>query len=326
MRVGVEGLIFRRGRRTVLDIPSLEFVDGQSTALVGPNGSGKSTLLRLIAALERPSHGRILLGGRETGPGVARRDVAYAFQHAVFLSGSVRKNLELALSLRGVASSERPARIADAAAACGIEPLLDRDALRLSGGESQRANLARALSLRAPVTLLDEPLAGLDAPSRRQLLHDLPVLLRRFATTTIVVTHDRDEALRLCDSIAVLIEGTVRASGPRAAVYGDPPDLETAAFMGYLVLPAEGEFVAIAPRGLRHGPGDHQFEMLVDEVIDLGVRREAWGTVAGVRTAVGLPAEGPGPGSTLVVSASNRALKRFLANGRRGPNSPITGR
>ncbi|MGD9934902.1 MAG: ATP-binding cassette domain-containing protein [Dehalococcoidia bacterium] len=311
MRVSVEGLVFRRGRRLVLDIPALEFIDGQTTALVGPNGSGKSTLLRLVAALERPGAGRVLLGDRETGPGAARRDVAYAFQQAIFLSGSVRKNLEMALALRGVPASERPSRIGEAAAACGIEQLLDRDALRLSGGEAQRANLARALSLRAPVTLLDEPLSGLDAPSRRQLLYDLPLLLRRFATTTIVVTHDRDEALRLSDSIAVLIGGTVRASGPRAQVYGDPPDVETAAFMGYLIIPSEGGLVAIAPRGLRHGPGDHRFEMRVDEVIDLGVRREAWGTVAGVRTSVGLPAEGPVPGGTLVVSASSRALKRF---------------
>ncbi|MCA9829009.1 MAG: ABC transporter ATP-binding protein [Dehalococcoidia bacterium] len=311
MRVTVEGLVFRRGRRRVLDIPALEFIDGQTTALVGPNGSGKSTLLRLVAALERPDAGSVFLGDRRAGPAEARESVAFAFQQAVFLSGSVRKNMEMALALRGVRGSERATRIAEAAAACGIEPLLHRDALRLSGGEAQRANLARALSLRAPVTLLDEPLSGLDAPSRRQLLHDLPLLLRRFATTTIVVTHDRDEALRLSDSMAVLIEGTVRASGPRADVYGNPPDIESAAFMGYMILPSEGGFLAIAPRGLRHGPGDHCFEMHVDEVIDLGVRREAWGTVAGVRTSVGLPAEGPAPGRTLVVSASNRALKRF---------------
>jgi ABC-type sugar transport system ATPase subunit len=313
VKVGIEGLRFDRGSRTVLEIPSLAFADGRPTALVGPNGSGKSTLLRLIAGLETPRAGSVTVGGAPAASREARSRVAFAFQRPVFLAGSVRRNIQTALALRHIPRAEQTARIAEAASACGVEGLLDRDAHRLSGGEAQRANLARALALRAPLTLLDEPLASLDAPGRRQLLHDLPEMLRRFATTTIVVTHDRDEALRLADELVVLIGGRVHASGPRAAVYGDPPNAETAAFLGYTLFPVEGAVLAVAPRGLRHGRGDHEFVMEVDEVLDFGVRREAWGRVFGVRASVGLPAEGGPDGPSITVSASVRALKRFPA-------------
>ncbi len=311
MDVRLENIRFQRGARTVLEIPALLFADGHTTALVGPNGAGKSTILRLIAALERPGAGSVLIGGERVTPRVARERVAYAFQQPVFLSESVRANIELGLRLRGVPRADRGRRTVEAAAAFGIADLLDRPALRLSGGEAQRANLARALSLRAPITLLDEPLSGLDGPARRQLLHALPGMLRQFATTTIIVTHDRDEALRLADDIAVLIDGKVRVAAPRATTFGSPPDAATAAFMGYTLLPVAGAICAIAPRGLRIGPGDHEFEMTVDEVLDFGVRREVWGRIADVVVSVGLSAgEGPLP-ETIKVSATSRAAVFF---------------
>ncbi len=308
MDVSVSGLCFLRGRRVVLDVPELAFASGRVTALVGPNGSGKSTLLRILAGLERPAAGTVALGGDSAG---RRGRVAFAFQKPVFLSGSVRSNLETALRLGGFGPGDRIARIEAAAGACGIGHLLAREARRLSGGEAQRANLARTLALRAPVTLLDEPMSGLDAPARRQLLHDLPDLLRTFATTTILVTHDRDEALRLAEDLVILIDGRVRAAGPRAAVFGSPPDPETAAFLGYTLLPGEGSVLAIAPRGLRNGPGDHNFDLDVEEVLDFGVRREVWGRIAGVQVSVGLSAgEGPVP-ARIRVSASSQAVRRF---------------
>lgn len=307
-----EELRFLRGHRPVLDIPDLQIAAGRVTALVGPNGSGKSTLLRLISALERPTAGRILLGGEPTSPGLVRRMVAYAFQAPVFVSGTVAANLDLALRLRRVPPAERERRIREAAAACGIEPLLNRNARRLSGGEAQRANLARALALRAPVTLLDEPLSGLDAPGRRQLLHDLPHLLRRFATTTVLVTHDRDEALRLADELVVLIDGRVRAVGPRPEVFGNPPDAATARFLGYTMIPAEGGgVVAIAPRALRPGKGDVTFEMTVEEVLDLGVRHEVWGMIGGVQVSVTAPAPPRDLPPMLEVSAPLVAVRRY---------------
>jgi ABC-type sugar transport system ATPase subunit len=312
MDVSFEAVRFRRGTREVLDIPALTFASGRVTALLGPNGSGKSTTLRLIAALERPAEGTISLGGRPVrADRETRTTIAYAFQDAVFLGGTLRSNLDLALRLRNLDAAERARRIAETAEACGIAQLLDRDAHRLSGGEAQRANLARALALRAPVTLLDEPLTGLDGNGRRQLLHDLPILLRRFTTTVILVTHDRDEALRLADDLVVLMEGRVHASGAKGAVFRAPPDPETAAFFGYTVLRTEAGTVAITPGGLRAGNGEVCFELTVEAVIDLGSHREATGTINGTRVSVPIDAAVPEPGAILAVCASAAVVVRY---------------
>jgi ABC-type sugar transport system ATPase subunit len=313
MDVRFRGVRFSRGSRLVLEVPDLAVPSGQTTALVGPNGSGKTTLLRLIADLEQPATGEVLLGEMAAKGRPAHEQVAFAFQRPVFVSGTVRDNLDLALRLRRLPATLRERRISEVAAACGIGELLDRSAARLSGGEAQRANLARALSVRAPVTLLDEPLSGLDGPSRRHLLHDLPGLLRDFAITTIVVTHDRDEALRLAEQMVVLIGGRVRAAGRRAEVFGNPPDAETAAFLGFTVIPREGGVVAIAPRGLHPGRGDFTFTMEVDDILDFGVRREAWGRVGGVTVSVRLP-RGEEPGPTMLVSASAEMVRAYGAS------------
>ncbi|HET7738661.1 MAG TPA: ATP-binding cassette domain-containing protein, partial [Tepidiformaceae bacterium] len=172
--VRIAGLRFQRGVRTVLDIPSLTLSAGSTTALLGPNGSGKTTLLRLIGGLERPSSGAITADEMPITPTRdARLLSAFAFQENVVLSGTVASNIELGLRVRGVRAAERPARVESAAAIAGVSHLLGRDARMLSGGEARRVSLARALVLRAPLTLLDEPLAGLDAATRAQLLDDL---------------------------------------------------------------------------------------------------------------------------------------------------------
>jgi ABC-type sugar transport system ATPase subunit len=312
VKVGFEGVRFQRGSRLVLDVPELVFASGRVTALLGPNGSGKSTILRLIAALERPIAGRVTLDERRAGPDrETRAAIAYAFQDAVFLAGTLRQNLDLALRLRGLSASERATRINEAAEACGIAPLLERDAQRLSGGEAQRANLARTLSLRAPVTLLDEPFAGLDAPGRAQLLEELPALLRRFTATTIVVTHDRDEALRLADDLVVVLDGRVRAHGPKGEVFRMPPDAEVAAFLGYTLLESESGTVAVAPGALSAGPGEICFELNVTGVVDLGSHFEASGTIRGTPISVRLGDRHPVAGDTVKVSAPETALVRF---------------
>ena len=251
MDVQIEGLRFRRDDRVVLDIPSLRLRGDRTTAILGPNGAGKTTLLRLIAALERPSEGRILAGGIPVRPDIrTRQNVAYVFQEDVFLRQSVRENLELGLRLRGVLERERNERIDGAAHLLGIAHLLDRRADHLSGGEGRRASLARALCLRAPLVLLDEPLAGLDPATYARLLDELPQVLGAFGATTVLVTHDRHEALRLGQDLVVLVDGRVHAAGGKREVVLNPAGTAVAEILGYSVLIANGRRVAVRAGGL----------------------------------------------------------------------------
>ena len=289
MEVRVEALRFSRGARLVLDIPDLRFEDGRTTAVFGPNGSGKTTLLRLIGALERPSAGRVLIGQRPVnGDAASRKQVAFAFQQAVFVRGSVRRNLDLALRLRDVPPGERASRLTEVARECGIEALLDRSAHQLSTGEAQRSNLARALALQAPVTLLDEPLGGIDRPTRLQLLDDLPRMLGRFAATTILVTHDREEAFRLADHLVVLVDGRVRTAGPKADVYARPPDSTTAQLLGYTVVPNGDRGLGVPSGAWALGDGGESFELAVERVVDMGNHRHVVGRIGVVRVDVRL--------------------------------------
>ena len=298
--VAVEGLRLVRDGRVVLDLPALEFPDGSTTAIFGPNGSGKTSLLRVIAGLEQPAAGRVVLG-----PAADRHPVAFAFQQAVFLRGTVRHNLALGLELRGVGESERANRIAEVAQECGIDSLLERSTARLSSGEAQRVNLARTLALRAPVTLLDEPLAGVDRIGRQALLEDLPRLVATFAATTIIVTHDREEAFRLADRLVVLVAGKVRAAGRKREIYRRPPDAETAELLGYTILPGPDGLLAIPPDGLRLGPGDPQFQLRVGRMVEMESTRLVTGTIGETPAELRL-AEGessPAPQSLVEVHA-----------------------
>jgi ABC-type sugar transport system ATPase subunit len=311
MEVSVRDLHLEKNGRSVLQIPDLRFPTGTTTAVFGPNGSGKTTLLRAIAGLERPSRGEVLLDGLPVGGDQsARRRVGMAFQAAVFLRGSVRHNLDLALRLRDVSVAERQSRIEDAAGECGVAHLLDRPARQLSAGEAQRANLARALALRAPVTLLDEPLSGVDRIARNQLLADLPRLLAKFAATTILVTHDREEAFRLADRLVIIIAGEVRAAGLKSWIYAHPPDRETAQLLGYTVLPHDGRLVAIAPGSLKPGNGALTFMLEVESVIDMGNHLHVVGTIEQERVDLRLPAgvAAPVEGSSLKVHTGADAV------------------
>jgi ABC-type sugar transport system ATPase subunit len=299
----LQGIRVVRGGRTVLEIPSLRFRSGRTTAIFGPNGAGKTTLLRTIAGLERPAAGSVHLGDAPPRPGT----VAYAFQRAVFLRGTVRENLALGLQVQRVPVSERRRRIAEAARECGIEALLDRPAHQLSAGEAQRASVARALTLEAPLTLLDEPLTGIDRVTRAQLLDDLPALLRRFAATTILVTHDRDEAVRLADDIVVLVAGRVLAAGSKRALHAAPPNPETAMLLGYTVLAVDGQMLAVPPGGLVIGAapawGRPRLALTVLEVSDTGRDQRVHALAGGARVEVALPAGMAPPAAGSVLEA-----------------------
>jgi ABC-type sugar transport system ATPase subunit len=303
MDVALDDVRVDRGGRTVLDVPTLVFPSGTTTAVFGPNGSGKTTLLRLVAGLERPARGDVRIGGRPVRPGERAPRTAFAFQEQVFVGGSVRRNLALALELRGISPGDRAARIAEAAAECGVSGVLDRAARQLSGGEAQRVNLARALSLLAPVTLLDEPLSGIDRLARTQLLDDLPRLLATFATTTVLVTHDREEAFRLADHLVILVDGIVRASGPTGTLFRAPADHTVAELLGYTVLPVDAGQIAVPPGGLVLGERTPGFILLVERVVDMGNHPHVVGRVGEVRVDLRL-AHGdrlPSPGETVPV-------------------------
>ena len=218
------------------------------------------------------------------------------------------RNLELALRLRGLQAGARTTRVEEIAERFDIASLLPRNAQRLSVGEAQRLNLARALLLRAPVTLLDEPFASLDAPSRAELVDQLPSWLADPPTTAVVVTHDREEALRIADDLVLLDGGEVVAHGSPPSLLEAPPSPRAAELLGFALLKHEDALIAVPPGALVMGKADGgpQLEMRVDRVVDLGSERQAVGMIGDTRARARIPAGDAqvAPGATCSVRAS----------------------
>jgi multiple sugar transport system ATP-binding protein len=224
---------YRGGAAAVADL-SLRIGDGELMVLVGPSGSGKTTTLRLIAGLERPDEGRVLIGGRDVrGVPPHRRDVAVVFQSStLYPHMTVRRSMELPLRGRFVARAEASRRVRAVAESLGIAGLLDRRPHELSGGERQRVALGKALVREPGVLLLDEPLSSLE-PSRRAALRDeIRALHRRVRATMVYVTHDQEEAMALGDRIAVISAGRLRQVGTGRELYETPADCFVAGFIG----------------------------------------------------------------------------------------------
>jgi molybdopterin-binding protein len=222
------------GGATVLDVPALAINEGEILTVIGPNGSGKSTLLRIVGLLERPTRGVVRFRGRHVDAASSlaeRRRMAMVFQYPLLANMTVAQNVTLGLKFRGVAD-EGGARVGRWLERLGIGSLGEQRARTLSGGQAQRVALARALVVEPEVLLLDEPFAGLDAPSRAELLPDLGAILRHDRVTTMLVTHDRGEAQALGDRVAVLMDGRIAQLDETARVFHAPASEAVARFIG----------------------------------------------------------------------------------------------
>ncbi len=212
----------------------LAIEDGEFMVLVGPSGCGKSTALRMIAGLETPTQGRVLIGDRDvTEVPPQERDVAMVFQsYALYPHMTVRDNLGFGLRMRGTPPARIAERVDAAARALGLAAVLERKPGQLSGGQRQRVALGRAIVREPMVFLFDEPLSNLDAKLRLETRAELARLHRRLAATMVYVTHDQEEALTLGTRVAVMNEGKVEQVGPPLEVYRRPETLFVATFVG----------------------------------------------------------------------------------------------
>ena len=233
--VEVRDVTVVRAGRTILSVDQLAVAEGETLAIVGPNGAGKTTLLLALAGLVRPDTGQLLFRGSAVGrsEGLAyRRRLGLVMPDPLLLDTTVFANVALGLRFRGVPGRRTEPLVTEWLERLGVAHLRDRRAGGLSSGEAQRVSLARALVLEPELLLLDEPFASVDAATRTQLVEDLAVLLEATPVTCALVTHDLDEAVRLGDHMAVLLDGRLRQAGPPEAVLASPIDEDVAAFVG----------------------------------------------------------------------------------------------
>src|SRR6266581_1426362 len=232
--IAVERLVKRFGSFTAVDGVGFEAPEGKITALLGPSGSGKSTVLRMIAGLERPTAGRITLAGEDqTLAAVQERRVGFVFQHyALFRHMTVRQNVAFGLSVRKEPKATVRSRVDELLDLVHLGPFAERYPHNLSGGQRQRVALARALAPRPKVLLLDEPFGALDARVRRDLRHWLDGLHRELGVTSLLVTHDQEEALELANRVVVMHLGKVEQIGPPDEIYNEPATPFVAGFVG----------------------------------------------------------------------------------------------
>jgi sulfate/thiosulfate transport system ATP-binding protein len=222
------------GDFTALDGVSVEVERGSLTALLGPSGSGKSTLLRVIAGLEQPDAGQVCLEGRDvTNVAPQRRGVGFVFQHyAAFKHMTVRENVAFGLKIRRRPRAEIRQRVAELLELVQLSRLGDRYPAQLSGGQRQRMGLARALAVDPKVLLLDEPFGALDARVRKELRVWLRRLHDETHTTTVIVTHDQEEAMDVADRVVVMNGGHIEQIAPPRELYDHPANEFVMSFVG----------------------------------------------------------------------------------------------
>jgi sulfate transport system ATP-binding protein len=269
--ISIASVTKRFGDFVALDDVWLAVPDGELTALLGPSGSGKSTLLRVIAGLEAPDAGRVVIAGEDaTALAVQKRGIGFVFQHyAAFKHMTVRDNVAFGLRVRKRPKAEIAARVDALLEIVGLSGYQARYPSQLSGGQRQRMALARALAIEPRVLLLDEPFGALDAKVRSELRAWLRRLHDEVQVTTVLVTHDREEAMDVADRIAVMNEGRIEQVGAPRELYEDPANGFVMSFLGP-VARLNGGLVRPHDLSLSATPVAGAFEAMVVRVAHLG--------------------------------------------------------
>ena len=232
--IEARGIVKRFGDFTALDGVSVDVPRGSLTALLGPSGSGKSTLLRVIAGLETPDQGKVVLAGEDvTRVAPQERGVGFVFQHyAAFKHMTVWENVAFGLKIRRRPRAEVKQRVSELLELVQLARLGDRYPAQLSGGQRQRMGLARALAVDPKVLLLDEPFGALDARVRKELRLWLRRLHDETHTTTVIVTHDQEEAMEVADCVVVMNAGRIEQTAPPRELYDNPANEFVMSFVG----------------------------------------------------------------------------------------------
>ncbi len=230
----LENVSKRFGAVAAVEPLTLAVQAGALLALLGPSGCGKTTTLRIIAGFERPDSGLVRIGGRDVTPEPPnRRRLGMVFQnYSLFPHMTVAENIAFGLKMAKVPRSEIPSRVSEALSLVRLPGFEDRSPAQLSGGQQQRVALARSLITSPAVLLLDEPLGALDKNLRESMQFELRQLQKRLGITTVLVTHDQEEALTMSDSVAVMNHGRVLQVGPPQEVYARPKERFVSEFLG----------------------------------------------------------------------------------------------
>lgn len=232
--LSIEKLTKRFGNSLAVDGLDLSVREGELVALLGPSGCGKTTTLRMVAGFLPPTSGRVLFNREDvTGLPAYKRSTGMVFQsYALFPHMTAAQNVGFGLEMRGLGTAERHAKVGEALRLVRLSHLADRLPRELSGGQQQRVALARALVINPKLFLLDEPLSNLDAKLRAEVRVEIRALQQRLGLTTLLVTHDREEALTMADLLVVMDGGRVRQIGSPRELYDEPQDAFVADFVG----------------------------------------------------------------------------------------------
>jgi sulfate transport system ATP-binding protein len=269
--IEAHGVTKRFGTFTALDDVSLVVEPGSLTALLGPSGSGKSTLLRVIAGLEQPDTGEIVISGEDaTALAPQQRGVGFVFQHyAAFKHMTVRDNVGFGLTVRKRSKAEIRARVDELLELVQLQPFAHRYPAQLSGGQRQRMALARALAVEPEVLLLDEPFGALDARVRAELRDWLRRLHEEVHVTTVFVTHDQEEAMEVADQVAVMNRGRIEQVAAPRELYEHPATEFVMSFVGPVNLVGD-RWVRPHDLDLLLEPATDAEEAMIERVVHLG--------------------------------------------------------